>query len=96
LEEELLGRKINLLERGNQMFDKKQVQAAIKEIDENLASLTGPRQAHLALTKDVQLVQAVCMAYFEAEEEIKEFKKDIEDVRTDKPTEHTEPGDKDS
>lgn len=50
------------------MFDKKQVQVAIKEIDDNLASLNGPRQAHIALTSDVKLVQAVCMEYFEGKE----------------------------
>ena len=71
------------------MFDKKQVQAAIKEIDDNLAMLTGPRQAHLALTKDVQLIQAVCMDYFDKGEGAKE------DERTDKPIKHPKPGDKD-
>ncbi len=75
------------------MFDKKQVQAAIKEIDENLAMLTGPRQAHLALTSDVKLVQAVCMAYFEEREEVTEGKKDDGTII---PIKHTEPGDKDS
>jgi hypothetical protein len=68
------------------MFDKKQVQKAIKEIDENLAALTGPRQAHLALTSDVKLVQAVCMEYFEGKK----------DVGTNEPIEHIESGDKNS
>jgi hypothetical protein len=67
------------------MFDKKQVQAAIKEIDDNLAMLTGPRQAHLALTSDVKLVQAVCMEYFEEKK----------DVRTNESVEHPKPRDKD-
>ena len=78
------------------MFDKKQVQVAIKEIDENLAQLTGPRQAHLALTKDVQLVQTVCMEYFDGLERDKEPKLEKKDVGTNKPTEHTKLGDKDS
>lgn len=58
------------------MFDKKQVQAAIKEIDANLASLAGSRQAHLALTNDVNLIQAVCMDYFNGKEQPTEGKKD--------------------
>jgi hypothetical protein len=53
------------------MFDKKQVQTAIKEIDENLAALNGSRQAHIALTSGVKLVQAVCMEYFEGKEAAK-------------------------
>ena len=61
------------------MFDKKQVQKAIKEIDDNLASLNGPRQAHLALTNDVQLIQAVCMDYFEG----KEAAKDVPEKKDD-------------
>ena len=90
MEEELLGRKINLLERGNQMFNKEQVQKAIKEIDENLASLAGSRQGHLALVSDVKLVQAVCMDYFDKGEGAKE------DAGTDKPIINTKPGDKNS
>lgn len=73
------------------MFDKKQVQAAIKEIDDNLASLNGPRQAHIALTSDVNLIQAVCMDYFEG----LESKKEIKDDRTNKPTVNPKPRDKD-
>ena len=76
------------------MFDKKQVQKAIKEIDDNLASLNGSRQAHLALANDVGLVQAVCMEYFE-EREAAKAAPEKKDVRTDKPTEHPKPGDKD-
>ena len=74
------------------MFDKKQVQAAIKEIDENLAALTGPRQAHLALTSDVKLVQAVCMEYFEGKEAAKAAPEKKDDG-TDKPTVSLKPGD---
>lgn len=71
------------------MFNKEQVQKAIKEIDDNLASLNGPRQAHLALVNDINLIQAVCMDYFDKGEGVKE------DVGTDKPIEHPKPGDKD-
>ena len=71
------------------MFDKEQVQKAIKEIDDNLASLTGPRQAHLALVNDVHLVQAVCLAYFDKGEGAKE------DAGTNEPIKHPKPGDKD-
>ncbi len=67
------------------MFDQKQVQAAIKEIDENLAMLTGSRQAHLVLVNDVKLIQAVCMDYFEGKK----------DDGTKQPIEHPKPGDKD-
>jgi hypothetical protein len=74
------------------MFDKKQVQKAIKEIDDNLASLNGPRQAHLTLASDVKLVQAVCMEYFEEREGAKGKK----DVRTNEPTEHPKSRNKDS
>jgi hypothetical protein len=75
------------------MFDKKQVQKAIKEIDKNIASLSGSRQDHLALANDVKLVQAVCMEYFEGLEAAKGAKKDD---GTDKPTEHIEPRSKNS
>lgn len=94
MEEELLGRKINLLERGNQMFNKEQVQKAIKEIDDNLASLSGPRQAHVALANDIKLVQAVCMDYFEGKEAVKAAP-EKKDVGTNEPIEHTKPGDTD-
>ena len=77
------------------MFDKKQVQKAIKEIDDNLASLNGPRQAHIALTSDVGLVQEVCLAYFIILKQLEEETKGKKDDGTDKPTEHPKPGDKD-
>lgn len=73
------------------MFDKKQVQKAIKEIDDNLASLNGPRQAHIALTSDVNLIQAVCMDYFEK----REGGKGKKDDGTIIPIKHLKPGDKD-
>ena len=65
------------------MFTKEQVQKAIKEIDDNLALLNGPRQAHLALANDIKIVQAICMDYFE----------ETKDVGTDKPIISIEPGD---
>ena len=68
------------------MFDKKQVQNAIREIDANLALLNGSRQVHTALAKDVQLVQAVCMDYFEGKKE---------DERANEPTVRPKLGDKD-
>ena len=68
------------------MFTKEQVPKAIKEIDENLALLNGSRQAHLALVQDVKIVQSVCMDYFEV----------MNNVRTDKPIEHTPTCNKDS
>ena len=71
------------------MFNKDQVQNAIKEIDDNLASLNGPRQAHLTLTNDVKIVQAVCMDYFDNSEGVKE------DVGTNIIPINTKPGDKD-
>ena len=76
------------------MFNKEQVQKAIKEIDENLAALTGPRQAHLALVSDVKLVQAVCMDYFEGREAAKAAP-EKKDVGTNESTEHPTTGDKD-
>ena len=74
------------------MFNKEQVQKAIKEIDDNLAMLTGPRQAHLTLASDVKLVQAVCMEYFEG----LESKKEPKDVGTKQPIERAKPRDKNS
>ena len=68
------------------MFDKKQVQNAIKEIDDGLASLNGPRQVHIALANDVKLVQAVCMDYFDKGEGAKE------DERTNVIPINTKPG----
>lgn len=72
------------------MFNKEQVQKAIKEIDDSLAQLAGPRQVHLVLVNDVKLIQAVCMDYFDKGEGAKK------DVGTEQPTEHTEPGNQDS
>ena len=66
------------------MFNKEQVQKAIKEIDDNLALLNGPRQAHIALTSDLKIVHAVCMDYFEGKEAAKAAP-EKKDVRTDKP-----------
>ena len=63
------------------MFTKEQTQKAIREIDENIAMLNGTRQAHLALVQDVQIVQEVCMRYFDG----LESKKETKDVRADKP-----------
>lgn len=77
------------------MFNKEQVQKAIKEIDESLAQLTGPRQAHVVLVNDVKLVQAVCMDYFEGKKAAKAAPEKKEDVGTKQSTEHTEPGDQD-
>ena len=76
------------------MFNKEQVQKAIKEIDDGLASLNGPRQVHIALANDVQLIQTVCMDYFEVKEAAKAAPEKKEDVGTNEPIEHTEPGDK--
>ena len=61
------------------MFTKEQVQKAIKEIDDNLALLSGPRQAHLVLVNDVKIIQEVCMRYFE----------ETKDVRTNEPIDVT-------
>ena len=63
------------------MFTKEQTQKAIREIDENIAMLNGTRQAHLALVQDVQIVQEICMRYFDG----LESKKETKDVRADKP-----------
>lgn len=76
------------------MFNKEQVQAAIKEIDENLANLQGPRQAHLALTNDVKLVQAVCKTYFDGLEAAKATP-EKKDVGTKQPTKRPKTGNKD-
>ena len=77
------------------MFDKKQVQKAIKEIDDNLASLNGPRQAHITLTSDVNLIQAVCMDYFEQREGAKAAP-EKKDERTNIIPINTKPGSKNS
>jgi hypothetical protein len=53
------------------MFGKKQVQESIKRIDANIAQLNGTRQAHLTLVSDMQLIQKVCMEYFEQAEAAK-------------------------
>lgn len=74
------------------MFNKEQVQKAIKEIDDSLASLSGSRQAHLALANDVKLVQAVCMAYFD----LIERNKEVKDDGTLIPVKCPEPGNKNS
>ncbi len=75
------------------MFDKEKVQKAIKEIDDNLATLNGSRQGHLALVNDIQLVQAVCVAYFDGLEAKKTApeKKDGTVI----PIKHPKSGDKD-
>ncbi len=66
------------------MFDKKQVQKAINEIDGVLsnAKIIDPvlsRQDHLILVNDMKLIQAVCMDYFEVKEAAKAApeKKDV-------------------
>lgn len=76
------------------MYSKEQVQRAVKEIDENLAALNGSRQAHLALTNDVRIVQVTCIAYFE-EREAAKAAPEKKDVRTNKPTKRPEAGNKD-
>lgn len=43
------------------MIEKTKVQEAIGRIDNALAQLNINRQAHIILTNDLQLVQAVCM-----------------------------------
>lgn len=61
------------------MFDKQQVQNALKDIDDSLATLNGSRQAHLVLTNDIKLIQNVCIAYFDGLEGVKATpeKKDV-------------------
>ena len=71
------------------MFNKEQVQKAIKEIDDNLALLSGSRQAHLALVNDINLIQAVCMDYFDKGEGA------IKNDGTVIPIKHPKSGDKD-
>lgn len=56
------------------MFDKKQVQEAIKRIDDTIAKVSGAgidRAFHLTLANDVALVQKVCKDYFETREAAK-------------------------
>ncbi len=73
------------------MFDKKQVQNALKDIDDSLATLNGSREAHLVLTNDIQLIQNVCIAYFDSFG----IDKGKEDVGTNKPTKRPKSGNKD-
>ena len=77
------------------MFNKEQVQKAIKEIDESLATLNGSRQAHIALTSNVKLVQDVCKTYFD-EREAAKAAPEKKDVRINEPTKCPKSGNKDS
>jgi len=49
-----------ILERGIKM-DEKQVQEALARIDQVVSQVNMPRQAHMQLTQDLQLIQRCCV-----------------------------------
>ncbi len=41
-----------------------QVQIALKRIDQAVAQLNGPREAHVTLSQDIQLIRQCCVKSF--------------------------------
>jgi len=86
-------------------MNKKQVQEAVKRIDEALASIPTNRESHIVLSKDLLLLQQCCESHFAAiEATVKPPATTIpikpepekENGGTDKPTKRPESGDQNS
>ena len=59
-----------ILERGIKM-DEKQVQEALGRIDQVVSQVNMPRQAHMQLTQDLQLIQRCCVELTNSKSEAK-------------------------
>lgn len=51
------------------MYAKTQIQEALNQIDQALATLQGDRATHIALVNYLRQIQFCCMDYFEVENE---------------------------
>jgi len=60
-------------------MDQKQVQEALGRIDQVVSGVNMPRNAHIQLSQDLQLVQQCCVQGLEAIKELEYIKKDPEE-----------------